>query len=131
MGITLDINCQACGWNQGFRLGTGSGMARLRDALDLAPEEHRIRISEITTHYPDLAEDFELCLLRCPSCGRLFERLRVSLLFNGNQRWEAEHCCDGCGSPLESVADPDDVQYLPCPGCGKQALVVAEARFWD
>lgn len=131
MGISIDIHCDACGWEEGFRLGTGSAMTRLRNALDLVPEEQRIRILDILDHHPDSAEDFELRLMRCPACGRLFERMQVSLLFGENDRWQSRHHCDGCGAALAPVPDPEEIQTLPCPDCGSTTLQVIDTSFWD
>lgn len=131
MGINIEIQCEHCGWNNEFRLGTGAAMSQLQNALDLVPETQRIRILEILQRYPEHAEDFELCLFRCPGCDRFFEQMQVSLLYGDGKHWESRYHCEGCGSRLEHVADMEEIPTLPCPDCNTPALSLADTTFWE
>lgn len=131
MGVSIDIHCEACGWSRDFRLGTGAGMTRLRNALELVPEEQRPRMPEPLPDAPLPAEDYELRLFRCPACGRLLERLHVELCFADGRRRIASWRCDGCGAALLPVSAPEEIPALPCPDCGARSLRIRDERFWD
>lgn len=125
MGELKKITCRSCGAEWECRTGCGMMHGRLKQVVDLFPQEWRREMKECAAGGGFVPFTFSYQLSCCRECQRI-ESVPV-LRFEKDGR-EYVGLCGQCGQKAELIEETEKVQ---CPVCHLALLEIQDIGQWD
>ena len=115
----------------GLPAGVGWEYSSLETVLDSLRPSQREDVQKILRTHNVLETDYEWRLFQCEHCRRLYDRLWVKLVYDGDHAYETEYACSECEGSLRQLRDLADIDQIPCSHCGQRMLVIDAPFLWD
>ncbi len=152
MGIVISVDCDSCGYGQGFDVDVGDLFIPTVDNLieNFLNKRKSSELLKIIEGEMVKECDFYYGLFICDKCETLQRRLHYSLKFMARDEFHSEHNCSKCRRKLREIelngikldgteffgTELNNIETLNrlncrCRSCGMRPLIYIDNILWD